>query len=117
MNPIFIGYLNDLRIVLGAYLDKLKVKNPLVFTVVATALFGVNAAFMFDKVNISPEVDPYVMAFLGMLNTYLSPRTSKEKAEFNNTNDSNNIMQRTDDNIEPVLSSEPVCTTEPVQEL
>ena len=94
MNPIVLQYLDDLRMLLGAYLDKLKVKNPLVFTLISTTVLVGNIAIIFGKLSFGVGYDPYVVAFLSMFNTYISPRTSLENAKYNQRNDSDTNVQR-----------------------
>lgn len=119
MNPVILQYIDDLRILLGAYLDKLKVKNPLAFTLIVTSLLGVNMAIIFGKLSVGVEYDPYVVAFLSMFNTYLSPRTSKEREEYKteNQDDSNVELLPSDSPINPTCTNEHECSVEDVQEL
>lgn len=113
MNALVIEYIDALRIIVGAQLGKLKVSNPLLFALISSSLLILNIGFIFKSLSISETYDPYVIAFLSMINTYLSPRTSKEEGQIKNLkNDGNNNVLADNDSISPVTTEQPISDTE-----
>ena len=78
--PSFLNpqYINE---ILGFYLDKLKVKAPAVYFAVQTAVTGLLIVFSADIINISEEVDTFIIIVLGGL-SFSSPRTSSYKKAY-----------------------------------
>ena len=78
--PSFLNpqYINE---ILGFYLDKLKVKAPAVYFAVQTAVTGLLIVFSADIINISEEVDTFIIIVLGGL-SFSSPRTTAYKKAY-----------------------------------
>jgi hypothetical protein len=81
--PKIPSFLNpkSLNEILGFYLDKLKVKAPAVYFAVQTAVTGLLIVFSADIINISEEVDTFIIIVLGGL-SFSSPRTSSYKKAY-----------------------------------
>jgi len=81
--PKIPSFLNpkSLNEILGFYLDKLKVKAPAVYFAVQTAITGLLIVFSADIINISEEVDTFIIIVLGGL-SFSSPRTSSYKKAY-----------------------------------
>lgn len=88
----YTSLISEVSLQLAFYLDKLKVKSPLVFVGVQVLILGLLAAFTFNKVNINETVDAIVITVLLGLTSAISPRTSqgaqevKDREEDTNTN-------------------------------
>lgn len=114
MTPTVIEYLSQVSNFIGFYLDKLKMSSPLLFTLVKLIMGGLLILFSVDKININPEVDLYVVSMLTLLTSYVSPRTTQAK---NNYNDKQLELHGSDSNIDRTNGVESDNETEPVQEL
>jgi hypothetical protein len=81
--PKIPSFLNpkSLNEILGFYLDKLKVKAPAVYFAVQTAVTGLLIVFSADIINISEEVDTFIIIVLGGL-SFSSPRTTSYKKAY-----------------------------------
>ena len=81
-----INTLNSISEMLAYVLDKLKVKNPILFTAVQMVLAGLLVAFSLDKINIGDELDSQVIIVLTALVSTVSPRTSDKAKKFKDDN-------------------------------
>lgn len=61
---------------LAVYLDKLKVKSPLLFLLVMFTSWGFLILFSNNSLNVNDQIDPYIIGFLAMVVTAISPRTT-----------------------------------------
>lgn len=75
---------------------------------------GLLILFSVDKINISSEVDLYIVSVLTLLTSYVSPRTTQAKHDYN---DKQLELRRSNSDLDGTNSVEPVNETEPVQEL
>jgi hypothetical protein len=61
---------------LAFYLDKLKVKSPILFTLTMFTSGGFLVLFSNNTLNINDQIDPYIIAVLAMVTAAVSPRTT-----------------------------------------
>ena len=101
MSPILIQYITKLGDFIGFYLDKLKIKYPLVYFILAFFLLASNSLFIFNIINVNEDYDPIIILFLSGIGTYISPRTTKSVSNYTKRHEKNNLKV-TEDNIKTI---------------
>lgn len=101
MSPVLLEYITKLGDFTGFYLDKLKIKYPLVYFILAFFLLASNSLFIFDMINVSEDYDPIIILFLSGIGTYISPRTAKSVNNYTKRHEKDNLKV-TKNSVKPI---------------
>lgn len=106
MNQTILTLIQEINKVLGFYLDKLKIKSPLMYAALQVLSASSIVIIASDDINLGSS-ESYIISFLVGLSSLMNPRTSQMAQQYQN----DNIIQLrgSNDSIESVNIDESEC--------
>lgn len=77
-----LGYVSKLNPVLAYYLDKLKIRKPVVYIITQISLLVVLGLFYMNLINITDEIDTAIIGIITLLVGGVSSSTYNYKQEY-----------------------------------
>ena len=95
-----IQYLSKLNPALAYYLDKLKIRNPVIYVITQLTMLITLVLFYLNVLNITDEIDTAIIGFITLLLSGISSSTYNHKEEYkkttsNTTSGTTNPKERT----------------------
>lgn len=80
-----LSSLKELASILIGLLDAVKVRNPIVFYSIQGLMWMLFLSIQFNYLPVGPETKNYLLVFLGLMISSISPRTTYLKQKLNPT--------------------------------